>query len=51
MRQLRAAGLTNRDIAAHLNRKLMATKRDGVWTASRVRMILLRSNGNPAKQD
>ena len=48
-RQLRATGLTLRDIAAHLNRKLIATKRDGVWTASAVRMLLLRRNEKPTQ--
>lgn len=43
-RQLRAAGLTLRDIAAHLNRKLVATKRGGVWDPNTVRKILARPN-------
>lgn len=42
VRQLRAAGLTLRDIAAHLNRKLVATKRGGVWDPNTVRKILER---------
>ena len=42
VRQLRAAGLTLRDIAAHLNRKLITTKRGGVWDHSLVKKILRR---------
>ena len=40
VRKLRAAGLSLRDIAAHLNRKLVQTKRGGVWYASMVRKLL-----------
>jgi len=44
VRQLRAAGLTYRDIAAHLNRKLVASKRGGVWDPSTIQRILNRSS-------
>lgn len=40
VRKLRAAGLTLRDIAAHLNRKLVPTKRGGVWGPSNVHRLL-----------
>lgn len=40
VRQLRAAGLTERDIAAHLNRKLIPTKRGGVWAGSMIHYLL-----------
>lgn len=46
VRQLRAAGMTLRDIAAHLNRKLISTKRGGVWNATTVRRILRRSHSS-----
>ena len=46
VRQLRSSGLALRDIAAHLNRKLVATKRGGVWEAMTVQKILLRSRKN-----
>lgn len=49
-RQLRAAGLTYRDIAAYLNRKLIATKRGGIWEAMTVQKILLRATKKSAKQ-
>lgn len=50
IRQLRSAGLTLRDIAAHLNRKLVPTKRGGVWDANTVRKLLQRSaNRNDPK--
>jgi len=42
VRQLHNAGMTLRDIAAQLNRKLIATKRGGVWDHSHVRAILNR---------
>jgi site-specific DNA recombinase len=40
IRQLRATGLSLRDIAAHLNRKLIATKRGGVWAHSTLHYVL-----------
>lgn len=43
IRQLRNDGLSLRDIAAHLNRKLIATKRSGVWDHSMIQRILDRS--------
>ena len=49
VRQLRAAGLTLRDIAAHLNRKLVATKRGGVWDPNTVRKILHRPSKEKKK--
>ena len=44
VRQLRSAGLTLRDIAAHLNRKLVPTKRGGVWDATSVRRLLPKAS-------
>jgi site-specific DNA recombinase len=43
IRQLRTDGLSLRDIAANLNRKLIATKRSGVWDHSMIQKILDRS--------
>ena len=42
-KQLRASGFTYRDIAAHLNRKLIPTKRAGVWEPGMLQRILNRS--------
>ncbi|NUN03366.1 MAG: recombinase family protein [Bryobacteraceae bacterium] len=47
VRQLRSAGLSLRDIAAHLNRKLVATKRGGVWDSALVGRLLGRSPNKP----
>ena len=44
VRQLRATGLSLREIAAHLNRKFIPTKRRGVWDATTVRRLLARSS-------
>ncbi|MBE7439258.1 MAG: recombinase family protein [Spirochaetales bacterium] len=40
IRQLRNAGMTLRDIAAHLNRKLVPTKRGGVWEPGMLQRLL-----------
>ena len=49
-RQLRAAGLTLRDIAAHLNRKLIPTKRGGVWASSMVHYLLRQEESASKKR-
>ncbi len=43
VRQLRVTGLTLRDIAAHLNRKLVPTKKGGVWEPGILYRMLNRS--------
>jgi len=40
IRQLRTAGMTLRDIAAYLNRKLVPTKRGGVWEPGMLQRLL-----------
>ncbi|MBE7439239.1 MAG: recombinase family protein [Spirochaetales bacterium] len=47
VRQLREAGMTLRDIAAHLNRKLVPTKRGGVWDSALVGRLLNREAKEP----
>ena len=43
IQQLHSTGLSLREIAAHLNRKFIPTKRRGVWDATTVRRLLARS--------
>ena len=45
MRQLRESGLTLRDVADELNRRLVPTKNNGIWQANTVRSILQRISG------
>lgn len=44
IQQLHSTGLSLREIAAHLNRKFIPTKRRGVWDATTVRRLLARSS-------
>jgi hypothetical protein len=50
VRQLKAAGLSYRDIAASLNRKLIPTKKTGVWVAMSVRRLLVRNKSETSQK-
>jgi DNA invertase Pin-like site-specific DNA recombinase len=45
VRELRGAGRSLRDIAAHLDREGFATRRGGAWTATQVLRVLDRAAG------
>lgn len=42
IKQLRASGLSFREIARELNRRLVPTKKNGIWQANTVSTILSR---------
>ena len=43
IKQLRASGLSLREIARELNRRLVPTKKNGIWQAGTVSTILSRA--------
>ncbi len=46
IKQMRATGLSLREIANELNKKLIPTKNNGIWQANTIRKILQRGKNN-----